>query len=461
MKLINELKTHSFLQQIHWIADPVNYLENAVKFYPNIFTGKIVGFGGFGSTLVFVQEPKALQQIFANDKKQFSAPTNDVLQPILGVHSVGTVEGKRHDRKRKLLMPPFHGARLHAYGELISNLSNKIFHQLPIGQPFFAAEVMQEITLQVILKVVFGLNEGERYQQMKQLSAELLGLFNSPLTAAFLFFPWLQRDLGNWSLWGKFVRIKRQIDILLYAEIRERREQVDSERNDILSLLLSSRDEEGNPMTEDELRDELMTLMLGGNETTATALSWAFYWVHHLPEVQEKLLQELATLNGSLDPITIFRLPYLTAVCNETLRIYPVSLLTLQRSVEEPVELLEHKLEPGTDVVGCIYLLHQREDLYPQPNQFRPERFLERQYTPFEFMPFGNGTRRCIGEALALYEMKIVLATILSSYQLALVDTKPEEVARRGLTLAPANGVKMMIQGKRTQQLQLVEGFVS
>lgn len=204
-------------------------------------------------------------------------------------------------------------------------------------------------------------------------------------------------------------------------------------------------------MTEDELRDELMTLMLGGNETTATALSWAFYWIHHLPEVREKLLLELATLNQPLDPITIFRLPYLTAICNETLRIYPVSLLTLQRSVEEPVELLGHKLAPGTDVVGCIYLLHQREDLYPYPNQFRPERFLERQYTPFEFMPFGNGTRRCIGEALALYEMKIVLATILTSYQLKLVDPKPEEVTRRGLTLAPASGVKMMIQSKQTQ----------
>jgi unspecific monooxygenase len=461
MKLINELKAPSFLQQISWIANPVSYLENAVKGYPDIFTGRVVGFGGFSSSLVFVQHPKALQQIFTNDKKQFSAPTNGVLKPFLGEHSVGTVEGKRHDQQRRLLMPPFHGARLQVYGELICNVANEIFSQLPIGQSFCATEVMQEITLQVILKVVFGLNQGERYERMKRLSAELLNLFNSPLTAAFLFFPWLQRDLGAWSFWSRFVRVKQQIYELLYAELCERRQQADLERNDILSLLLSARDEEGNPMTDEELRDELMSLMLGGHDTTATATSWAFYWSHHFPEVREKLLQELATLGDSLDPMSIARLPYLSAFCNETLRIYPVSLLTLQRRVEEPVELLGHRLEPGTDVVGCIYLLHQREDLYPQPRQFKPERFLERQFTPFEFMPFGGGTRRCIGEALALFEMKLVLTTILSRYKLALVDSKPEQVVRRGLTLAPAGSVKMVITGERVQPKQLIEAIGS
>ncbi|NJL09422.1 MAG: cytochrome P450 [Calothrix sp. SM1_7_51] len=249
----------------------------------------------------------------------------------------------------------------------------------------------------------------------------LLALFNSPFTAAFLFFPWLQRDLGAWSFWGNFVRLKRQISKLLYAEIGERREQAEK-RNDILSLLLSASDEDGNPMTDEELHDELMTLMLGGNETTATAMSWAFYWIHHLPEVREKLLQELATLDDSEDPTTISRLPYLTAVCNETLRIYPVSILTLQRVAKEPIEILGHRLEPGSDVVGSIYLLHHRQDLYPKSHEFRPERFLERQFTPYEFMPFGGGARRCVGEALAMFEIKLVLTTILSCYKLALVD---------------------------------------
>lgn len=271
----------------------------------------------------------------------------------------------------------------------------------------------------------------------------------------------LQLDLGAWSPWGNFVRQRQQIDELLYAEIRERREQPDPDRTDILSLLLLARDEEGKLMTDQELRDELMSLMFAGSETTATAMSWTLYWVHRLPEVREKLLKELETLGDSPDPMTIFRLPYLTAVCNETLRIHPVAMLTFPRVVEEPVELLGQQLEPGTALVGCIYLTHQREDLYPEPKQFNPERFLERQFSPYEFMPFGGGARRCVGEALAQFEMKLVLATILSRYQLALAEQKPVRPQRRGVTLGPAGGVKMVITGERVPQGQPTEALAS
>ena len=205
-------------------------------------------------------------------------------------------------------------------------------------------------------------------------------------------------------------------------------------------------------MTDKELRDELMTLLFAGHETTATALSWALYWIHSLPTVRKKLLHELATLSDSPDPLDIFRLPYLTAICNETLRIYPIAMLTFARVVQEPIALLGHRLDPGNAVVGCIYLVHQREDLYPNPKQFKPERFLERQFTPYEFMPFGGGARRCIGEALAMFEMKLALATILSRYELNLASTQPEYPRRRGVTLAPANGVKMLLTGKRIRQ---------
>lgn len=219
---------------------------------------------------------------------------------------------------------------------------------------------------------------------------------------------------------------------------------------------MSARDEEGKPMSDRELRDELMTLMFAGHETTATAVAWALYWVHHLPDVREQLLQELDTLGDSPDPTSIFRLPYLSAVCNETLRIYPVAMLTFPRVVQEPVELLRHYLEPGTVVVGCIYLTHQREDLYPEPKQFKPERFLNRQFSPYEFMPFGGGARRCIGEALAQVEMKLVLATILSRYQLALADKQPVRPQRRGVTLAPASGVEMVVTGRRERRESLL-----
>lgn len=320
---------------------------------------------------------------------------------------------------------------------------------------------MQDISLQVILEAVFGLYEGERCQQLKQIITRMSEIFRSPLTSAFLFFPLLQLDLGAWSPWGNFVRQRQQIDELLYAEIRERREQPDPDRTDILSLLLLARDEEGKLMTDQELRDELMSLMFAGSETTATAMSWTLYWVHRLPEVREKLLKELETLGDSPDPMTIFRLPYLTAVCNETLRIHPVAMLTFPRVVEEPVELLGQQLEPGTALVGCIYLTHQREDLYPEPKQFNPERFLERQFSPYEFIPFGGGARRCVGEALAQFEMKLVLATILSRYQLALAEQKPVRPQRRGVTLGPAGGVKMVITGERVPQGQPTEALAS
>jgi unspecific monooxygenase len=259
----------------------------------------------------------------------------------------------------------------------------------------------------------------------------------------------LQKDLGAWSPWGKFLRLRQQIDALLYAEIAQRRAEPTGERQDILSLLMASQDEEGNPLSDKELRDELLLLLFAGHETTATSMTWALYWIHRQREVKDKILAELATLGANPNPMDIFHLPYLTAVCNETMRIHPVAMLTFPRVVEEPVELQGYQLEPGTLVSGCIYLTLQREDLYPEPKKFKPERFLERQYSPFEFIPFGGGARRCLGEALALFEMKLIVATILSHYELALGSQKEEKPRRRGITLAPERGVKMVMLGKR------------
>ena len=455
MKRPNTLKTPSFLQKLQWIGDPVGYMENAAQQYPDIFSAEIVG---FGNNLVFVNHPQAIQEVLTNDRKKFAAQgaPNKILQPLVGNYSVMMLEGDRHKRRRQLLMPPFHGERMRAYGQLICNLTEKVFSQLPTDTPFSARTVTQDISLQVILQTVFGLYEGERCQQLKRLLALMAELFRSPLSSSFLFFPFLQKDLGAWSPWGNFLRQRQQVDALLYAEIAERREQRNLEGMDILSLLMSARDEQGQPMTDQELRDELMTLMLAGNDTTATAISWALYWLHHLPDVREKLLQEMDTLGDSPDSMSIFRLPYLTAVCNETLRIHPVAMLTFPRVVQEPVELLGHHLEPDTAVVGCIYLTHQRQDLYPEPEHFKPERFLNHQFSPYEFMPFGGGVRRCIGEALAVFEMKLVLATILSRYQLTLVDQQPERPQRRGVTLAPARGVKMVVTGRRARQKPLL-----
>jgi len=449
-KSINQIDTIPFLQQIQWVIDPVGYMETAAQKYPDIFTAEIFG---FGNSIVFVNEPQAIQQLLTNDRKQFSAPgeLNSILKPILGNSSVIMLDGDRHKKRRQLVMPSFHGSRMQNYGQLIFDLTTKVFDSLSVDKTlsknsngtFLARDAMQDISLQIILQAVFGLYDGDRCQQLKELLSKMTELFISPLTSAVLFFPFLQKDLGAWSPWGNFVRQREQIDKLLYLEIAERRANNDPNRTDILSMLLLAVDEEGKFMTDEELRDELLSLLLVGHETTATAMSWALYWIHRLPEVKAKLMHEIESVSDPQDWMSIFKLPYLTAVCNETLRIHPVAMVTFPRVAEEPVELLGYKLEPKTIVLGCIYLLQHREDLYPDADKFRPERFLERQFSSYEFMPFGAGVRRCIGEALAQFEMKIVLATIISRYNLELCDRKAVKPQRRGVTLAPTGGIKM------------------
>lgn len=447
MNLINDLPKASLYQRLQWIADPIGYMETAALQYPDLFTARILD---DNANFMFVQHPGALQQILS-DRASFSSPgeENMILKPLLGEYSIIMLSGDRHHKRRKLLMPSFHGAKVQNYADLIVKLTHQVMQQLPKNQTFTARSAMQEISLQVIVQAVFGLDEGEKAQQLKSAIARMSDVFRSPLTSMFLFFPWLQQDLGKWSLWGNFLHWQRQIDQLIYQQIADRRAHPDTNRHDILSLLMEAQDEDGNGMTPQELRDELMTLLFAGHETTATAMAWALYWIHSLPEVKAKLLEELALLGDSADAMEIFRLPYLTAVCQETLRIYPVGMLTFPRKVEKPVELLGYHLEPGTIVTGCIYLLHQREDIYPDAKQFKPERFLEKQPSPYEFMSFGGGDRRCIGEALAMLEMKLVIATILGNYQLNMATNKPEVPQRRGITLAPRYGVRMKINMKQ------------
>jgi cytochrome P450 family 110 len=441
-------KTPAWRQQIKWVGDPTGYMEIAASLSPDIFKAEVVGFGG---GLVFVNQPQAIQDILTRDtaigsrSPIYSAPgdLNLILAPIIGNASVMMLDGDRHRRRRQLVMPPFHGDRMRSYGQLIQELTIAAFDAIPLNQSFEARSITQDISLNIILKAVFGLSEGDRFSTLKQLMSQIADLFQSPLSSAVLFYPIFQQDLGPWSPWGKLRRDRQKLDDLIYREIAERRSEQGGDRIDILSLLMAAKDEMDQPLTDQELRDELMALLFAGHETTATAMAWALYWTHHHPEVREKLLQELATLGENPEPIDIFKLPYLTAVCNETLRIYPVAMLTFPRQVEVATELLGCALDPGQIVVGCIYLVHHREDLYPNSYEFKPERFLDRQFSPYEFMPFGGGARRCVGEALAMYELKLVLAKVLSRYQFELVDSTPEPARRRGVTLAPGNGVKL------------------
>jgi cytochrome P450 family 110 len=442
-------KAPSALQMFQWVTAPFPFMRSCHRQYGDCFTIRLSR--RFGPLVLF-SHPEALQAILTSDDgKLFEAPgsLNVTLELITGTQSVFGLSDERHRRARRLLMPPFHGERMRSYGELICNIAEQVISAYQPDEAFSARNPMQTISLRVILRAVFGLTDGLRFQQLETRLGTLLDRLSSPLSASLLFVPSLRHDFGPRSPWGRFIRNRQQVDQLIYDEIADRRKPTGLQRDDILTLLMAARDEAGEALSDLELRDELMTLLIAGHETTATALTWALYWIHRLPPVRQRLLQELDSLDGSLDPNVVFKLPYLNAVCSETLRIYPVALLTFPRVTQSRVALTGVTLEPGTRVAGCIYLAHRRKDAFSEPEEFKPERFLDRHYSPYEFLPFGGGVRRCIGMAFAQFEMKLVLSTILSRFDLALTGAQNVRQQRRGLVSGPSpfNMVKKGVRG--------------
>ncbi|NES79354.1 MULTISPECIES: cytochrome P450 [Okeania] len=427
-----------------FIFRPLQTIEERYSQYGDIFRTNT----NSKTPFIYFCNPKAIQQIFTADSDTFSSGgSNGALQYLVGRNSLLLQNGDRHQRQRKLLMPPFHGDRMRTYGDLIYNITSDVIDRWQINKPFPIRRSTQEISLKVILGAVFGLDRGERYEQLRILLSDVLDSISSPLTSTFLFFSFLQKDWGPWSPWGRFLRKRQKVDELIFAEIETAREEA-NHRDDILSLLLEARDEAGDRISDEEIKDELLTLLFAGHETTASALAWALYWIDKIPLVREKLLAELATLPANPEKVAITKLPYLSAVCQETLRLYPIVITAFPRVVQKPVEIMGYQLEPGMVVLPSIYLTHQREDIYPEPKKFKPERFLERQFSPYEYLPFGGGSRRCIGSAFALFEMKLVLATILSKCELKLVSDKSIQPVRRGLTMAPPGNMRMVVKHK-------------
>jgi cytochrome P450 len=428
-------------QLIRWIRSPHEMMRDCAATYGDLFTLKGVYGGG---PLVFCSDPEALRLLLGNDEgPAITAPgeLNSLFAPLLGPQSVIGLSDAPHRRMRQLLMPPFHGERLRSYGEVIQAITREEADHWPASAPLEARPAMQRISMRVILRTVFGLRAGPRMERIERSVVEMLNTSSQPLGTLLTFTPSLQRDWGPWSPWGRFLRHRQTVDTLLFEEIAERRAQPDDQRgDDILSLLLDARDEAGQPLTDNELRDELITLLVAGHETTATALSWALYWLASQPDIQARLRQELLEVSsaetGGPDLAAVPRLPYLQAVCQETLRIQPVGMLTFPRRLEVPLTLAGHPLEAGTVVMGCIYLAHRRPDVFPDPERFLPDRFLSGGFSPYTFLPFGSGSRRCIGMAFALFEMKVVLSQLVSRFQLEVDPATPQPVkpVRRGFT---------------------------
>jgi cytochrome P450 len=445
-QLPNPIASPPWWQLLYWIKDPIDFQTHYSQRYGDVFTMQLGGMG----TYVVLGNPQAIQEIFAQDAKFDIGRGNAIAEPLIGQNSLMLMDGDRHRRERKLLMPPFHGERLQTYAKQICSISEQVASQWQVGQAFVVRTAMQKVSLEVILQIVFGISEGDRYPQLQRLLAEWLNLVDSPLRSSILFLRFLQQDWGNWTPWGQMKQRQRRVHALLQAEIEERRTQGKQGGTDILSLLMSARDESGQAMQDEELRDELLTILFAGHETTATTLAWAFYEVHRHPDIAETLRQELDSKGRNLSPMELAQLPYLAAVCQETLRMYPVLPVIFPRITRSPMQIAGYPFDAGTVLMPSIYLVHHREDLYPNPHQFKPERFGDRQYAPSEYLPFGGGTRRCLGYALAQLEMKLVLATVLSRYQLALATDKPIKLQRRGFTLAPKGGIELVLTGKRS-----------
>lgn len=418
-------------QLLRWLRDPLVFLENCQRKYGDTFVLRLAGFG----TSVFSSDPEFARAVFAANPDVLQASKgNDVLLPFVGKHSLLTMDGPPHRRDRKLMTPPFHGARMRAYGDIVREATERAIAPWPSSGTVVSHEALQQTSLEVILRAVFGITPGEQLDEASEAITRLLSSVSGPM----MFIAPLRWNLGRFSPWGRYLSKKARADTIMANALAHRRAHPG---DDIPSLLLAARDEAGNPLTDDELHDELVTLLLAGHETTATALAWCLTWLGCTPEATARLTAEVREAADT--PEVVSKLPYLEAVCHESLRLIPVFPIVMRVAVEEWQGPLT--IPAGWRVAPCIHLVHQRPDLYPEPRRFRPERFLERTYSASEFFPFGGGPRRCIGSAFAMYEMKIVLATILRNFDIASNGAAPE-AARRNIAIAPAGGAKIGVR---------------
>jgi cytochrome P450 len=423
-----------FVATVRFGVDPYTYLNEVRQRVGDPFENWLAG-----QRIVLTGEPEYIKQILTADADTVASFNPGHLKPLLGEGSLILIDGQRHTRERRLLSPPLHGARMRSYAQIIQDSALLRARAWQISQPFVMSHTTQAISLDVIVKAVFGVQDPERVATFERT---LLAATESIWPPSILI-RLLQTDLGPLTPWAKFARSKRAADDLVRAEIAARRIAATG-GDDILQLMLDARYEDGGAMTDPQIHDELFTLLVAGHETTAIALAWAMYWLHRNPDTLARLRGELADLGDDPDPEAVARLPYLEAVCNEALRLYPIIPL-VPRTVVKPMQLGPYTIPAGSYVGFCPAIVHTNPDLYPEPHAFKPERWLTRKYTPFEFIPFGGGIRRCIGAAFALYEMKLVLAAILPRHRFALLDDRPIPPQRRNLTLGPTGGIRMVL----------------
>ncbi len=407
---------------------PLQLLHRWHERYGDLITVRMSGFG----TGVYVVDPDAIRELFTGDQKDLRAgEANSFMEPVLGPSSVLVLDGPEHLRQRKLLLAPFQGSRVAAFRDVIREVAEREVSSWRPGSTLVLRERMRALTFEVICRAVFGVTEPERVERMRARLGALID--SSPL---FMVFGLARAELGPLSPGARFAKRLRAADEVIYEEIARRRGEADlEERSDVLSLLLRARDDDGCAMSDTELRDELVTMLGAGHETTATGLAFAFELLLRNPRVLGRLREELEREDDA----------YLDAVVKETLRLRPVIDAT-ERTLTVPRTVAGRELPAGVKVYPAIVLVQTREDLYPNPHQFRPERFIEDGAEAYSWLPFGGGIRRCIGAALAQAEMAEVLRIVVSRVELRPLRPKPDPVVLKGITLAPKHGVEVEVQ---------------
>lgn len=395
--------------------------------YGDAFTLRLVG----SPPMAFFSDPEAIKQVFAGDPERLRAGEAQkvIFKPFVGPNSILVLDSARHKSERKLLMPPFHSERVRLYGNIMCEIADRSIDAWPTGTSFPIHSRLQEISLDIILRIVFGLDDAALLSRLRALLVR-----------------WLNFNWGALTAWKRITQFR--IDRLLYDEIARRKKSRREEQTDIMSMLVAARYEDGRYMSDEEIRDELMTVLIAGHETTATSMAWV---VHHLlrnPDVLATVQAEVESVSGyaptsKLTAEQVTELGYLDAVIRETARINPVVPIVV-RFLETDMRIGDYELPAGSVATPCIYLTHRRPELWSEPESFNPDRFVGRQVAPYTFFPFGGGVRRCLGAALATYEMKIVLARLLSRVTLRSDPRHTVQVVRRGITFAPSGGMPVI-----------------
>jgi cytochrome P450 len=417
------------VQTARWLLRPIDFLESCRRRYGEAFA---VTFLGFQTPMIMLSDPEVIRALYTERGHGLPPGRTIALQPVMGPRSVLLLEGPDHLARRRLMLPPFHGERMQAYESVVREVAEREIERWPRNDAFAVHPSMQAITLEVILRAVFGVTDPERRERLRFLLPELI---NGSSSVSLQFRVLLSRRFERMDPLRGLRALTEKIDALIFDEIAERRvdPQLD-EREDILSMLASARFEDGAGMSDSELRDQLITLLLAGHETTATALAWTADLLVRHPHALARLTDELDAGEGDA---------YLKAVIWESLRLRPVVPLAGRRLGTE-LQADGITLPAGTDVTPAIWLTHTREDLYPEPYAFRPERFLDKAPATYGWVPFGGGVRRCLGAAFAEFEMRVVLREMLGRRTLRSADGRAEHLTRRNVTFSPKHGTRVI-----------------